>query len=162
MSFLRMILLRICISVSMFCYTGLALAEQSNDKRVEKIVLVCVNQCEDINLSPMRLRKLFLGIPVKVGNHYLKPLVNLSDDQLEHVFYQSIVAMSRKSYQAKNLMQKLRFALSAPLKFDDFSTLLIQLQRQPHSISYMWLHDAEQISNVSIIKTLWQGSYAEK
>jgi len=166
MTYLQTALLKLCLGLGLsvlLVQVGVAqsFANQKTGVGAEnkKIVLVCMNKCEGLELGPMRLRKLFLGMPVKERRHYLKPLINVSDKQLENVFYQSIVAMSRKSFQAKTLMQKLRFAFKVPSQFAEQSLLLRRLQKEPASITYMWQHDAEQLESIHIIRTLWQGAY---
>ena len=165
---LQSTLFKLCLGLGLFLlFVQTSAAQNFTNQKTgvgdehEKIVLVCINKCEGLELGPMRLRKLFLGMPVKEGQHYLKPLVNVSDKQLENVFYQSIVAMSRKSFQAKTLMQKLRFAFKTPSQFEKQSLLLKHLQKAPASITYMWQHDAEQLESIHIIRTLWKGIYLE-
>jgi len=166
MSHLRTCLVNIYLISSLFLGGSQAFADQRDTNEItgeavkENIVLVCVKECDDLMLSPMRLRKLFLGMPVQGKQHYLKPLVNVSDQQLENVFYQSVVAMSRKSFQAKTLMQKLRFAFAVPKQFEDQSLLLAELQKSPTGVTYMWQRDADKIENIRVIRTLWQGIYA--
>lgn len=166
MNYLRTCLAKMYLISSLILGGNQTFADQRHTNEIigeavkENIVLVCVKECDDLMLSPMRLRKLFLGMPVQGKRHYLKPLVNVSDQQLENVFYQSVVAMSRKSFQAKTLMQQLRFAFAVPKQFDDQSLLFSELEKLPTGVTYMWQRDADKIKNIRVIRTLWQGVYA--
>jgi len=125
------------------------------------IVLLCRGDCDAVALDSLRLRKLFLGLPVASDGDYLQAAINLSDPKLEAFFYQSVVAMSRKSFENKRLLYKLRFAATLPPQFYKLSAWQRYMQGQEAVISYAWAHDLSDLDAVTILQTLWQGEALE-
>ncbi len=121
-----------------------------------RIVLFCKGDCDALNLDSLRLRKLFLGLPVKARGDYLQAVINLSDPELSAFFYQSLVAMTRKSYEKKRLLYQLRYALTSPPRFDEYRLWRDHVMRHEALVSFAWEHELSGLDNISILQTLWQ------
>jgi hypothetical protein len=79
------------------------------------------------------------------------------DDMLSQIFYQSIVAMSQKSYERRALSMALKFGTPRPVVFDDIETAADAVLQLECSVLYLWKEDADSLDGIRIIKLLWQG-----
>jgi len=127
----------------------LAMAEQ-------RVVLVVSSESQLENIDSLELRKIYLGFPVRRDGNAVKGLINNSDEALEHVFYQNVVAMSEKSYTHRILSLTLRQGLPRPAKFSETKSLQEALISAPYSVSYMWESDAASSPDLKILRVLWK------
>jgi hypothetical protein len=122
----------------------------------ESVVLVTAESCPVENISTLDLRKAYLGVVVSVDGHRVRPILMRGDDRLEQVFYQSVVAMSKKSYERRRLSLALKYGTPRLAEFEDVSAVSQALQGDECAITYLWKRDAEAIPGIKTIKLLWQ------
>ena len=79
-----------------------------------------------------------------------------SDERLQQIFYQSVVAMSKKSYERRRLSLMLKFGTPRLAEIDDVASAAEALKREECAVTYMWGHDAEALQGIKTIKLLWQ------
>lgn len=121
------------------------------------VVLVTGDSCPIERLDSLDVRKAYLGVAVSVDGNHIRPLRLNGDEQLNLVFFQSIVAMSRKSYERRALSLALRFGRPRPLELDDLDAALGVLRSVDCSIVYAWRDDVIDRDGVKILQPLWHG-----
>ena len=107
-------------------------------------------------ISTLDVRKAYLGVTVKADGRRLMPILMRGDEKLESIFYQSVVAMSKKSYERRRLSLALKYGTPRLDEFDDLSAVSEALRNEECAITYLWGHDAETLAGVKTIKLLWQ------
>lgn len=122
----------------------------------DSVVLVTGDQCPVEDISALDVRKAYLGVTVKADGRRLRPILMRGDDRLEDIFYQSVVAMSKKSYERRRLSLALKYGTPRLDEFDDLSAVSQALRSEECAITYMWEHDAEDIPGIKTIRLLWQ------
>jgi len=121
------------------------------------VVLVTGDSCSITDISMLDIRKAYLGVTVSIGGQRIRPYRITSDAMLDQIFYQSVVAMSKKSYDRRLLSLALKFGTPRPAEFSNLDEVAAALQRAECGIIYLWQSDAEQFAGVRTIKLLWQG-----
>lgn len=125
-------------------------------RSVESVVLVTAETCPVESISTLDLRKAYLGVAVSVDGHRVRPILMRGDDKLEQVFYQSVVAMSKKSYERRRLSLALKYGTPRLAEFEDVAAVSEALKSEECAITYLWRRDAETIPGIRTIKLLWQ------
>ena len=100
---------------------------------------------------------LYLGVPVRVGNQRVKPLINYSDADIEKLFLQKIIFMSKKKYEQKILSNVYRFGEMRPDKYSDVDLLINELKRSPDTVTYLWQDQVDKYEGIKSIGILWTG-----
>ena len=108
------------------------------------------------DISTLDVRKAYLGVTVKADGRRLRPILMRGDEKLEDIFYQSVVAMSKKSYERRRLSLALKYGTPRLDEFEELSAVSEALRREECAITYMWGHDAEGLTGVKTIRLLWQ------
>jgi len=121
-----------------------------------QVVLVAASTSPLHDLDSIELRKIYLGFNVMRDGHVVKGLRNTGDEDLNRIFLQTVVAMSKKSYMRRQLSLTLRKGIPRPLEYDKFEDLLEALSSNPYSISYMWENAAEREPKLKILRVLWE------
>ena len=122
----------------------------------ESVVLVTAETCPLQGISTLDIRKAYLGVVVRVDGHQVRPILMRGDDRLEQVFYQSVVAMSKKSYERRRISLALKYGTPRLAEFEEVSAVSQALQSDECAITYLWSRDAETIPGIKTIKLLWQ------
>ncbi len=122
----------------------------------ETVVLVTGEACPLTSISTLDLRKAYLGVAVRVEGQRLRPILMRGDERLEQVFYQSVVAMSKKSYERRRLSLTLKYGTPRLAEIDDTALVSEALGSEECAITYLWGRDAESAQGVKTIKLLWQ------
>ena len=122
----------------------------------ESVVLVTTVACPIDNISTLDVRKAYLGVAVKVDGRRVRPVLMRGDERLEQIFYQSVVAMSKKSYERRRLSLALKYGTPRLAEFDSIAAVSGELQSEECVIAYLWRHDAEALPGIKTIKRLWQ------
>jgi len=137
---------------------AMALLLPLDDARAERtVVLVTGNDCPVKELSGLDVRKAYLGVAVSVDGHRLIPIQFVGDDLLSRIFYQSIVSMSRKSYERRALSLAMKYGTPRPLKVESAAAAAEAIDDFPCGIAYLWKQDAETLATLRTVRTLWQG-----
>lgn len=127
-------------------------------KHGASVVLVTAETCPMNNISTLDLRKAYLGVAVTVDGRRVRPIFMRGDEKLEQIFYQSVVAMSKKSYERRRLSLALKYGTPRLAEFDDVETVSEVLRSDGCTITFIWGHDAESLQGIKTIKLLWQDS----
>lgn len=118
-------------------------------------VLVVSTDSPLTTLEPIELRKLFLGLPVLRGGRPLRPVRNVSDEQLSQVFLQHVVAMSQTAYDRRILSQVLQQGRPRPQEIKSREQLMQALAADPLAVSYVWMKDVPPTARIRIVRVLW-------
>ena len=121
------------------------------------VVLVTSEMCPVEKLEALDVRKVYLGIAVSLEGNHIHPLRFTGDEQLNRIFFQSIVAMSRKSYEKRALSLTLRFGTPRPPEIGDLDLALGVIRRVECSIVYMWSDDLAGREGIKVLQPLWRG-----
>ena len=121
----------------------------------QSVVLVVGSESSVADLDPVTVRKLFLGLPVLINGHPLHPLRNRSDQRLDPIFLQQIVAMSQSAYDRQILIGVNRQGWLRPVEVTSRPRLLESLYSDASAVSFMWLHDVERDPKIRVIRVLW-------
>lgn len=121
------------------------------------VVLVTSTACPVNSIDSLDVRKAYLGVLVSIDGNHLRPLRLNGDEHLNRVFFQSIVAMSRKSYERRVLSLALRFGTPRPVELEGVDVALEVVRRTECAIVYAWSTDVLDEPGIKILKPLWQG-----
>ena len=125
-------------------------------KSGESVVLVTAESCPLNDISTLDLRKAYLGVAVSVDGRRVRPILMRGDEKLEQIFYQSVVAMSKKSYERRRLSLALKYGTPRLAEFDDIDIVSEVLRSDGCTITFVWRRDAESLQGIKTIKLLWQ------
>ncbi len=121
----------------------------------QAVVLVVGNNSAVVDMDPVTVRKLFLGLPVLINGHPLHPMRNRSDQRLDPIFLQQIVAMSQSAYDRQILIGVNRQGWLRPVELTTRAHVLETLYSDPNAVSFMWLHDVEHDPKIRVVRVLW-------
>ena len=129
----------------------------ADSARAEKsVVLVTHDGCAMETISMLDIRKAYFGIAVSYQGHLVRAFRLNSDVELSRVFFQTVVAMSEKSYERRLLSMLLKYGTPRPPEFEDVAALAEALRRSDCGIAYLWLDDVTSEMNLKSIRLLWQ------
>lgn len=120
------------------------------------VVLVTREGCAMETISMLDIRKAYFGIAVSYQGHVVRAFRLNSDVDLSRVFFQTVVAMSEKSYERRLLSMLLKYGTPRPPEFEDVAALAAALRRSDCGIAYLWLDDVTSEKNLRSIRLLWQ------
>ena len=139
------------VSVALLFLTpGIAVAERS-------VVLLANEDCPITELSNLEIRKAYVGIAVVSGGQQIRPIRLTADPELNRIFFQTIVAMSEKSYERRALSLTLKFGTPRPVELSDVGQVVAALRQSTCGVAFLWADDASTISNTKIVRVLWRG-----
>jgi hypothetical protein len=144
--------------ISIYCFLATSLMFVRPACAERTVVLVVSSDSPIVELSVLDIRKAYLGLPVTLGDGRVRAIRMNGDEQLTQIFFQSIIAMSSKSYRRRLLSLTLKFGTPRPMAVNGQIALLNTIALLPYGITYMWMSDAEADTRVRIIKVLWQES----
>ncbi len=120
------------------------------------VVLVTGKDSPITSINSLEIRKAYLGISVTLNGRTVRAVRRHDDEHLDEIFLQSVMAMSRRSYDRRLISLLLKFGTPRPEEVNDRAELLDILGSASSSITYMWKNDAEADPQVKIIRVLWQ------
>jgi hypothetical protein len=121
----------------------------------QSVVLVVRADSNVVDLDPVTVRKLFLGLPVLIEGHPLHPFRNRSDPRLDPIFLQQIVAMSQSAYDRQILIGVNRQGWLRPVELTSEADVLDALYSDPNAVTFMWLRDVAHNQKTRVIRVLW-------
>lgn len=121
----------------------------------QAVVLVVRADSPVSDLSSVTVRKLFLGVPVLIDGKPLHPIRNRSEERLDDIFLQEIVAMSKEAYDRQILVGVNRQGWIRPAEAASVARLTEELYADPLAVSYMWLRDVEHNPRLKVLRILW-------
>jgi hypothetical protein len=110
------------------------------------------------SLTLQEARKLFLGVPLEIGGERPTPLLNTSDPLTYEVFLQKVAFMSANAYESQTLSVVFRLGGKRPESFSDLKDLVIALQHNPGTVTYLWEDQVRANQGIKSVSVLWQGS----
>jgi len=132
------------------------LAGSGGAQGAERQVVLVVSATSPVQqLDPIEVQKLFLGLPVVRDDHALRPVRNVSDDQLANIFLQYVVAMSQSAYDRRILAQVMQQGRPRPVELRTSRQLIETLAADRYAVSYMWLRDVPANPHMRILRVLW-------
>lgn len=145
----QIIFLSLCLLVSTNVIAG---------KTQRSLSLVTGPNANIEGLTPVEVRKLFLGIPVIKNGKKLNVIRNESDPLLREVFLQKIIFMSERNYERYLLSRIVHRGGKKPEIYLDNSELVKKIQESSHAVTYMWSEQIESSSDITEILILWTGT----
>lgn len=121
------------------------------------VVLVTGASCPVEELTSLDVRKAYLGISVSIDGHRMIPMQLVGDELLSSIFYQSIVNMSRKSYERRALSLTLKYGTPRAEKFDSVAEVAGAVRARHCGIVYLWQEDADRLDGIKTVRLLWRG-----
>jgi hypothetical protein len=121
----------------------------------QSVVLVVRADSAVVDLDPVSVRKLFLGVPVLVNGSPLHPIRNRSDTRLDQIFLQVIAAMSQSVYDRQILIGLNRHGWLRPEELDSSGRILDKLSVDPNAVTFMWERDVARNPKIRVIRVLW-------
>ena len=146
---MRIVLLTLC------AITCLPTSVLASDKRT--VVLVTGTECPMQQLSALEIRKVYMAITISYQGMPIRGFRLNNDEQLDSVFYQYVVAMTKKSYERRLLSLILKHGTPEPKKLDTPEEVAQALRKQRCSIAYMWKSQADKFNELRSLKLIWQG-----
>jgi hypothetical protein len=149
-----------CVSVrlrvaQLLVFGALTLAAHASAEDVA-VVLVAGKDSPIEIISSLEIRKIYFGISVSVKGQAIRALRRRDDERLNQIFLQSVIAMSKRSYERRLLSLTLKFGTPRPVEVKSRGEVLKLLAENPSTITYMWKSEAEADPRVRIIRVLWQ------
>ena len=120
----------------------------------DAVVLVVAKDSPISELSSLDIRKAYLGMRVNVAGQAIRPFRLTSDEQLNQIFFQSVIALSERSYQRRLLSFTLKYGRPRPDEVDSPAELFRLLSEHHSGIGYMWKTDAEKLADIKILSVL--------
>ena len=142
------------LRVALFVAVSVLATQGSASNRV--VVLVTSGACAMDEISALDIRKAYLGIGVSYEGRNIRAFRLSNDQQLSQVFYQSVVAMSEKTYERRLLSLLLKYGRPRPREFDTVDDVVAALAEVQCSIAYLWQSDADAWADIKVIRILWQ------
>lgn len=139
------------ILVLLFMLQGeLAHAERS-------VVLITNSACTRDSMTMLEVRKAYFGQLVGEDKTAVPAFRLNQDDNLNRIFYQTVVAMSESSYERRLRAMLLQHGTPRPREFDDIGELLVDVKNSDCAIAYIWGKDSQGVEGIKELRLLWQG-----
>lgn len=138
-----------------FLIAVLVLFAQASQAEDEVVLVVAKDSTLGV-MPTLVLRKVYMGMKVQVDGIDLKGHMRRDDGRLEDIFLQSVLAMSRRSFERRALLSAIKYGAPRPESVNGASALAETLLASPGSVGYMWREEAEADSRVRIVQVLWR------
>lgn len=119
------------------------------------VMLVTGESCPVERIDNLDVRKVYLGIDVTIDGNHIRPLRLTGDERLDNVFFQSIVAMSRKSYERRVLSLAVKFGTPRPAEYRDLDAVLNTVRLVECGVTYIWDTDVIGQPGIKVLRLLW-------
>jgi hypothetical protein len=120
-----------------------------------ELVLVASAKSSVATLTSIETRMIFLGYTVQRERQSLRPVRNMSDNLINEVFLQHVVAMSGVAYDRRLLVARLQLGAQRPVELASTNEVLRELERNPYAVSYLWRDQVQASRSVRILRVLW-------
>jgi hypothetical protein len=107
-------------------------------------------------MTMLEVRKAYFGIVASDDKAVVRAYRLNNDRNLNRVFYQTVVAMSEKSYERRLRSLLLKYGTPRPREFVDVADVLDEVRQSNCGIVYVWSRDLEQVRGLKVIRLLWQ------
>jgi hypothetical protein len=134
----------------------LLMAASSGVRADHSMVLIANARGPVESLSPLDLRKLYLGFVVTTNDRNpIKPVLNASDAFLTELFLQDVMGMSERSYDRRLLTLTLQSGRPRPEVLDDIGAIVEAVANDPYAVAFVWEEDIVDVDSVRIVRVLW-------
>ena len=120
----------------------------------QRVVLVVAEDSPLDSISVFEIRKIYLGIDVLKHGSFVRPLINVSSSEVEEIFLQSVMGLSKARYERRLLSNLLRLGAVRPREFTDINALAAELEDDKFAVTYAF--DDGQLPGVKVLRVLWQ------
>jgi hypothetical protein len=120
------------------------------------LVLIVAADSPVEHLDSIEVRKLFLGLPVLRNDDALRPVCNVSDDRIQEVFLQYVVAMTQGAYDRRILALVNTQGRPRPLELRSRDAVVAMLYADRRAVSYAWLTDVAGNPRIRVLRVLWK------
>jgi len=121
----------------------------------QSVVLVVRADSSVVDLDPVTVRKLFLGVPVLVNGTPLHAIRNRNDGRLDEIFLQEIVAMSQSAYDRQILIGVNRQGWVRPQEVPSAGRALERVYADPNTVTFVWQRDIAHDTRIRVIRVIW-------
>jgi hypothetical protein len=105
-------------------------------------------------ISPKDVRKIFLGVPLLLGDKEVVPLLNGSVEETKELFLQKVLFMSGPVYERHIVGRVFRNGGARIAEYQDAQILATALSNNLQSISFMAGQDARKLASIKILGDL--------
>lgn len=141
--------------ITFLSVTALSLLQQATAAD-QAVALITSVDCEMESISHRDIRKAYLGFRVSIDSSSVRAFRLRGDQKLDNIFFQSVVSLSRKSYERHLLRQLLKYGRPRPREFQSLEGVIAALVATPCSIGYAWDSDTKKHDRIKVIRILWQ------
>ena len=120
----------------------------------QRLVLVVAADSPIEDISVFEARKMYLGIDVLKQGNFVRPLRNASDAELEQIFLQSVIGLTKLHYERRLLSNLLRLGSVRPQEFETLDALAEELAGDKFAVTYAF--DDGRLQGVKVLRVLWQ------
>lgn len=142
--------------ISVFLFIAFSVLPATNSWAERAVVLVVDKNSSITEMSTLDIRKAYLGIALTSGNRIVSALRIRSDDELNQIFLQTVIAMTPRTYERRIISSALKYGRPIPREARNRDELVNWIVSNSTSIGYMWKSDAEADSRLRIVRVLWQ------
>jgi hypothetical protein len=75
---------------------------------------------------------------------------------LDKIFLQHVISMSAEAYERRVLSMSLRQGRPRPTEVYSRDALIRDLLEIPHSVSFSWQTDVQDVPGIRAVRTLWR------
>ncbi len=122
-----------------------------------ELVLVAKKNFPEAKFNKTELRRLFLGFSIYKDGEVVSALRNKSSEEMDRVFMQHVMFMSRKSYERRLLSLKFKKGNRDIKSLDTTDEIFASLTQSQYSVSYVWRDELTGRDDYQVIQTLWKG-----
>jgi len=117
------------------------------------LVIVTSNKSKVTSLNRKELRRVYLGLTVVKNEFKVRPIRNLSNDDLHEAFLQNVMFMSSRTYERQLNIRTIRKGIKPPVEYMTSNNVVKALLGKEESIAYMWKSEADNNPNIRILPT---------
>jgi hypothetical protein len=137
------------ISAGALCLRPLMASAQEGS-----LVLVAGTKSPLPAIAAHEVRRVYLGVPLVVGDKEVVPLLNLTALETKELFLQKVLFMSAPVYERHMVGRVFRNGGSRIVEFQEAQALVNALTSNPYAISFMSPQDAGKIAALRILGML--------
>jgi len=120
----------------------------------QRLVLVVAEDSPISDITVFEVRKMYLGIDVLKQGNFVRPLRNASSAELEQIFLQAVIGLTKAHYERRLLSNLLRLGSVRPQEFESLDSLAEELASDKFAITYAF--DDGRLEGVKVLRVLWQ------
>ena len=120
------------------------------------LVLVASSKSTVGQMTPEKIRNLYLGTAILINGQSVKPLLNYSDGYSQEMFMQKVMLMSTHAYEYRIISHVFRKGGNRPPVYTGVHKLINALKTNQNAVTYMYSDEAGAHPDLKIINILWE------